>query len=131
ITMIEMLITTLKNGFDYVNRSWQKVAGTSNTGLQFSVETVGDTIYLLGGRGPDLTAGRNTCFKFKDNIFTPIASLPVPVVSGCSAVVGREIFLIGGSTRVTSGYENKNVYIYDTLTDTWRTGTPCPKNCLV
>src|SRR5690606_35741925 len=60
-----------------------------------------------------------------------ITPIPIPLVGACSAIVGHDIFLIGGSTLLANGYENKDLYIYNTVTDTWRTGTPCPKNCIV
>ncbi|PAP76670.1 hypothetical protein BSZ37_09565 [Rubrivirga marina] len=60
------------------------------------------------------------------NTWTPRAPMPRPVTHVGTAVVGREVWFVGGFEGDNPGSAVKAVQVYDTGTDTWRVGPPLP-----
>mgnify|MGYP001073309518 CR=1 FL=1 len=130
--MIEALISAIKQVVrDIIEKAWVNSTASGQFSLQYAVSQVDSTIYLFGGRVGVSTTGRSTCYKYSNNAFTAIASLPTTLVAACSAVVGRKIYIFGGAGAITAGTESKKVYIYDIDANSFTTGTDMPVNCVV
>ena|SRR5690606_3420733 len=130
--MIESLLShQVKSSFDFENRQWVKVGPSSGSQLQAAAVTVDGVPYIFGGRNFSNGYSFNAAKKYVNGEFIPIANLPVGLMEPGYVAVGRKIYLIGGTTRLVSGYESRKVYIYDVDTDSYSTGADCPTASLV
>jgi N-acetylneuraminic acid mutarotase len=83
---------------------------------------VGDRLHLFGGRisanGADAMVTRTDVYDFTTSTWSSTAAaIPTARAAAAVAVVGTEIFVIGGETEPGIRAE---VEAYDTLTDSWR-----------
>ena len=113
------------------NLAWS--AGTAypvttymGTGVGYTDNSVSPPVGYLFSFGGNTTSTLGTeCYKYNEttNTWSAIASLPGKKVVMASAIVGTNIYIIGGADAV--GY-NSTVYKYDILTDTWSTVASLP-----
>jgi N-acetylneuraminic acid mutarotase len=99
-----------------------------NPRSQFQANVVNGKIYLTGGRtgGQNSTVSLNEVYDPEAESWTTKASMPYPVVSYASAVVGNKIYFLGGQDEFNETMNLSVNQIYDTETDTWSFGTSLP-----
>lgn len=130
--MMEQLLSGIKQAIkDLLTKTWSASTSAGVFSLQYASAKVDGVIYLFGGRVGVSTTGRNGSWKYTSNAFTALANMPQTLATACAAAVGRKVYLFGGCSQLSNGFENKKVYIYDVDTNTFSTGTDMPVNCLV
>lgn len=100
---------------------WIKAENCINKRWLAVVESVGDYLYVIGGRH-DINSvtvsysNLNQQYDIKNNTWINKAPLPIGRESMCSGVVGNKIYIIGGRTSSEGQY---NIIHYDTNLDVW------------
>lgn len=107
-TMTKLAVAITNDG----NHGWQS----------FAYATVGTNIYLFGGYNSTSFSNSNIVtkayyFDTESQTFTMIASPSNHFIEACTAVIGTDIYLIGG--RNSSGTATTRITKYDTLLDTY------------
>lgn len=121
--MLELLLSGAGGGGPTGN-TWTKLvaAGAPAAVDQMAVATYKADVYFLGGYDNTAQAETAACYKYsiKDNAFTPIANMPLPLrLHRVVAGVGK-LYVWGGLS--TSGYVTV-FYEYTISTNAWRTLT--------
>ncbi|WP_027399297.1 Kelch repeat-containing protein [Anaerovorax odorimutans] len=99
---------------------WQEEAPMSKGKINFSVATVGDKIYTIGGRySPEL----NEIYNTTTGTWETGASVPIPKKFSTCAVVGEKIYMFG----IDENYTIPVMQIYDTKTNTWTSSEDVPQ----
>ncbi|WP_232830192.1 Kelch repeat-containing protein [Lewinella sp. IMCC34191] len=104
---------------------WEQVSTTTQPTARHEAAftRVGDRAYLLGGRGVkpvDILDPEGTNWSQGPES-------PVEIHHFQPVTVGEEVYLMGAMTGGWPGEDPlPNIYIYDTRTDTWRTGPEIP-----
>jgi len=119
---------------DILNGSkWTAAANLPETRWGGYAAEVDGKIYIIGGV---LQSGNNISFLVNvmeydpaTNTLTERSQIPVPLFSGCGAVIGKKIYVMGGAT-VSSGQlvYNNSTQVYDVATNTWSNATAVPYN---
>ncbi len=89
---------------------------------------VGDRFFVFGGfTGTELAA------SYRVDVYDPAADrwdsaadLPTNVTHNMTAVVGDDVWLVGGYVGDNPGVVTAETWILDTRAETWRTGPPLP-----
>lgn len=87
-------------------------------------------IYIPGGILADgvTTSAAFEAFDVKENKWVDLASLPTPRHHITPAVIGGQIYAVGGFDGPFPEWEMKSdMFIYDIKKDKWRKGVPLPK----
>jgi N-acetylneuraminic acid mutarotase len=95
---------------------------------QIQANTVGDTIYVTGGRTAAAysTVGFTEAYNVTSGSWSTKASMPYPVVSAVSAAIGAKIYVVGGQDEWERTMNLNTLQVYDTVTDSWSFGSPAP-----
>ena len=122
--------------YDPDKNTWETVTHMPKTLWGgYAVAVVGDKAYVIGGVDASATQILNdvSAYDFITGTWTTIGfvSLPNPRVftsyNSASPVVDGKIYLIGGIEGTSANYgPSSKVDIYDTVSNTWQTGTPLP-----
>lgn len=129
--MIEILQMALVTAKSIIDKRWSSKAPALQVGMQYASAAMDDEVYVFGGRvGISLTA-RSPAYKYRQGVVTALADLPTTLAGACATAVGRKIYIIGGCYALSSGYENKKVYVYDVDTNTYTTETDMPVACVI
>jgi hypothetical protein len=95
----------------------------------------GNTIYVIGGglgAGPDATVNTVLAFDVPSGTWSQRASLPTPLRAFGAAAETTDPFTGDESIYVFGGFDGARATSalnkYDTITDTWSTGTPVPNS---
>ncbi|WP_324823823.1 kelch repeat-containing protein [Sinanaerobacter sp. ZZT-01] len=92
-------------------------------GLQLGTScTIGDKIYVIGGREIDEIKRTVNIYDTKTDTWSTCQSMPTARYGFTSTVIGNKIYVIGGY----NGKYLNTIEIYDITTDTWSTGQPMP-----
>jgi len=97
------------------------------TGVGYTDNSVSPPVgylYSIGGNTGSALGTEVYKYNLKLDTWTAVASLPAARRVLASAIVGTDIYAIGGSD-LASVYQN-TVYKYNILTDTWTTVSPLP-----
>jgi N-acetylneuraminic acid mutarotase/thiol-disulfide isomerase/thioredoxin len=117
--------------YNMAGDSWTTETNASLTDRIYgTAEQVDGIMYLIGGYAQLAPFILNTAVISYDpatgsvNYKTP---MPTPVAGCASVVIGKKIYVLGGSASVGWNTDPKNlVQIYDPATDTWMSGTFMP-----
>src|SRR5205814_9236434 len=92
-----------------------------------AVVAVNGMVYIIRGFTLALPTGTDTVY-IDDQVgssYTAGASMPGPAGNVPGALLGNEIFVVGGSNSATLAH-----YAYNPVTNTWRTiAAPSPPDC--
>jgi N-acetylneuraminic acid mutarotase len=120
--------------YDPGSDTWQTVTHIPQVVASPAVALVGDNVYVIGGGSPSEGKMVNTVYmyNFTTDTWTTSGLVPLPnprafECNGAAPVVDGKIYLIGGiaGTKSSRSASNK-VDIYDTVSNTWQSGTPLP-----
>ncbi|AKA36093.1 PKD domain-containing protein [Flagellimonas lutaonensis] len=90
-------------------------------------EQVGDKLYIMGGWLTGLIASNTVeIYDMTNDTWSFGANMPINVTHMGSAVVGNDIWLIGGFVGNHPGTATGEVHIYNTITDSWSQGPALP-----
>jgi N-acetylneuraminic acid mutarotase len=119
-TSSEIDATGVNEVYDPATETWETKAPMPTPRAQLAANVVNGKIYLIGGLANPFSSpnvsGLTEVYDPATNTWTTKASIPTPVFSYASAVVGDKIYVIS---------ENLN-QIYDSVTDKWTLGKPLP-----
>ncbi|TGV02612.1 Kelch repeat-containing protein [Flavivirga rizhaonensis] len=120
-----------KQGSSEPQKLWRQVAASDNSAPiarhEAAFVNVGDTFYLLGGRGIRSVSIFNT----KTQKWTLGKKPPIEFHHFQPIVYQGNIYIIGALTgKYPTETPVEHVYIYNTNNDTWIKGDPIPKNRL-
>jgi DNA-binding CsgD family transcriptional regulator/N-acetylneuraminic acid mutarotase len=96
---------------------------TDRTGL--AVVAYENQIFTFGGQTSDGVSGVSELLDLQTNIWSQVASKPLPVADINAASIGGLIYIPGG--RSSSGDPINSMEIYDPKTNQWLPGTNLPK----
>ncbi len=112
-----------------VSCAWNDIADSNLGRFETRSEKVGDKLYILGGWLPGiLVAEQVEIYDTLNDTWVYGTPMPIPVTHMGSAVVGSDIWIIGGFTGddANPGPAVTAVQIYNTITDTWSAGPDLP-----
>lgn len=112
--------------YDPATDSWKQLPNMPRVRDHFQAAVVGGKFYAIGGRDTAInaTTPANDAYNFATGSWdTGGAPLPTPRGGFASAVLGKEILIIGGEG---GGKTYAEVEAYNTTTDSWRTLAPMP-----
>jgi N-acetylneuraminic acid mutarotase len=107
-------------------QSWEVIETTGNPleRHENSLTSIGENLYVLGGRGIKAIDVLNT----KTNVWTSKSEPPLEIHHFQAITYKGEIYVVGA---FTGGYPHEtpipNIYIYNPGTDTWRKGAEIPR----
>ncbi len=108
--------------YDPVAGAWSPIADLPQPLEAPSAAFVNGTLYVAGGWGPvgDEYVEQTTLYAYHPatNTWTRRADLPVGVASASIAVLGTDVYLVGGCTNVCASL-TPAVYRYSTTHNTW------------
>ncbi|MGA3115772.1 MAG: kelch repeat-containing protein [Syntrophobacteraceae bacterium] len=125
---------TLVEAYDPGSDTWQTVTNIPQVVASPAVALVGDNVYVIGGGSPSEGKMVNTVYMYnfttdtwKTSGFAPLPNPRAFECNGAAPVVDGKIYLIGGLAGTKSSLSaSKKVDIYDTVSNTWQSGTPLP-----
>lgn len=111
--------------YDPATNTWENRKPMPTSRTQLRANTVGDKIYLIGGKNKEGLVGLALNEVYDPSADTWTTKAPPPVPSGVwgygSAVVDDKVYIMAGSG--TGAYSNM---IYDPENDSWGYGAPIP-----
>ena len=102
--------------------SYIKLSNPPNTFESAAVESIGNIIYIMGGK--DLTTTNAYKYDTTTDTYTKLADIPYVFCGTEITSVGNYIYLLGSDNSTYS----KNNYKYDTTTDTYTKLADAPYN---
>jgi hypothetical protein len=110
--------------FSTIPGSWGVMPAMPNGKFQFSLQKAGNKLYAAGGYNPNFVPVPDMyIYDITAGTWSNGAPMPVPVGDYASGVYADSmIYYIGGY----SGVDENVVQIYNTISDTWTTGTVKP-----
>jgi len=110
-----------------VNCIWNPVANSSVEKLEAQSAKLNNKLYVFAGLVANLQiTGATEIYDVNTNIWTQGQDMPVPVTHMGIAVIGDEIWIVGGFVGNHPGVATNKVQIYNTITNQWRDGVPLP-----
>lgn len=115
--------------FDPATNAWTVLPDMPRARDHFHAAIVDGIFYAIGGRDTEINAVLPAVDTYdlrqgSSGAWTPLVTeLPTPRGGFATAVLGREIFVIGGEG---GGRTYDDVEVYDTVLGTWREATPMP-----
>ena len=118
--------------YDPSTKSWTKLPDMPRRRDHFQAAVVDGKFYAIGGRDSvleamttavdvyDLSQGATGTWRTLDT------ALPTPRGGFATAVLGKEILVIGGEGGTIDGSAHSAVEAYDTVANTWRVLEPMP-----
>jgi hypothetical protein len=118
--------------YDPSTRSWTQLPDMPRRRDHFQAAVVDGKFYAIGGRDSviqamttavdvyDLSQGATGTWRTLDT------ALPTPRGGFATAVLGKEILVIGGEGGTIDGSAHNEVEAYDTVANTWRVLEPMP-----
>lgn len=135
-SMPEPNIYDVVESYDVVGNSWQYVTNMPKLLVSSAVAVVGNEAYLIGGFDIDANEMNTDILTYnfdtgiwQQNILTSMPNDRARTFpySSSAPVNGDKIYLIGGAKgNAESNIVSKNVDIYDTASDRWRTVKDLP-----
>lgn len=111
----------------YAFCTWNDVADSSFEKVESQSARVNGKLYVLAGFLDNLKiTGATEIYDPANNIWSSGTDMPDPVTHMGSAVIGNEIWIVGGFTGNHPGVATDKVQVYNTITDEWRQETPLP-----
>jgi N-acetylneuraminic acid mutarotase len=91
--------------------------------------TVGDNLFVFGGYSDYVwtAVNRVDVYNVKTNVWTQLRDMPKPLNHVAMAVQGTKVWMMGGYLGENPGPSVRDVYIYDTVTDTYTAGPSLPE----
>jgi large repetitive protein len=103
----------------HAQRQWDEVGVMPYKVALLNAETVGDTIYVMGGLvSIPLASDAVYAFNPADNTFTGRQSIPEKLGASASAVLNDKIYLFGG-VKSSLGQTTPHCYVYNPAIDQW------------
>lgn len=112
-------------------RSWSQIASFGGASMQSTGAYLNDLYYIFGGRVGISSTARQTAFKYNGTVATGIANMPAALCGPCCAVVNGKIYIFGGAYSLVNGNENKSVFAYDPVANTYATVGTAAFNTIV
>ncbi len=113
-----------------VSCTWNDLSDPSQGRFESLSRIVGDKLYMIGGWIPGsptlIASNQNEIYDITNDSWSLGAPMPIPVTHMGNAVVGNEIWSVGGFAGNDPGVITDVVQIYNTTTNTWRTGPSLP-----
>jgi hypothetical protein len=115
-------LVTDNDVYDANGGSWGSASAMPSVKYQFSCQHAGGKLYAFGGYSGGFTPDANSyIYTPSTGAWTSGSAMPTPVGDYASGVYHDSlIYFIGGY----SGADENLVQIYNTVTDTWSSGTP-------
>jgi N-acetylneuraminic acid mutarotase len=111
--------------YDLKTNTWTQGKSLPDLRMRFSVEAVGDKIYVFGGlnNSKNDVYGSTLIYDTKTGDWTTGISMDKPKHGVTTAVVGTDIYVIGGAYKISEGTFSvaTTMDIYDTLSNSWTT----------
>jgi Kelch motif len=114
------------DAYDPATNTWKKLPDMPAARDHFDGAFVDDRFYVIGGRDTAINATTSANIAFDTSTgtwITGLAPLPTPRGGTATAVVGKEVLIIGGEG---GGRTYGTVEAYDTVSNRWRSLTPMP-----
>jgi N-acetylneuraminic acid mutarotase len=111
---------------DSASGQWRRVADLPEPRHHMPLAAVGDSLYAVGGLGPDGFTAVATLWLYEEQNDRWLERAPLPEPRGASAagVVDEHIVVVGGFGP--AGRLLDSIAIYDPATNRWPHGTPVP-----
>ncbi len=122
------LLITESVSAGHLTGSWSTLSSMSTPRLSPFVAAVDGKLYVAGGNigGANPTTNVLESYNTVTDTWTTLAPMPSGRYQGGIAVLGTNIYTLGGWNPPTSFIPTSTVQIYDTLTNTWTIGPSMP-----
>lgn len=110
--------------------AWQPIASAPYPLYEGQGAAVDGKLYMFGGfvNGALEVTTEAVVYDPTTNSWSSIADAPIPLTHGSHAVDGDKIYVLGGYVGSHPGGSTNQVWIYDTVTDTWIAGPSLPED---
>ncbi len=107
---------------------WQTLANAPYPQYEGQGASVNGKLYLFGGffNGSLQVTTEAAVYDPANDSWASIARAPIPLTHAAHAVDGDKIYVLGGYLGDHPGGSTDQVWIYDTVADTWTAGTSLP-----
>lgn len=85
-------------------------------------------VMLIGGCNAEGATARCYRLSYHDGktVCDPLAPLPIPLTGHSAALIGEDVYVVGGSTAPGEQDAQNRLFVYSTVTDSWCEQTPLP-----
>ena len=124
-----LIIASLQGPAPVLAQGWTQLQDAIEPRVEGHSTVIEGKLYTFGGFQSEdvIPTDQNEVYDPGSNTWNTFAPLPVPITHVGSALVGNEVWIVGGFAVLTTFQQIvDHVYIYNQETDTWTTGPPLP-----
>ncbi len=112
--------------YDIKNDEWNKISDSESSPVLYSTsQQINGKVYMFGGKDSDGYVDNVRVYDIKADSFTNASALPMHFEYARSAVLGKDIYILGGFDENNNTL--KSVYKYDTLNNTFTKTADLPE----